>query len=53
MVWRITYDGKKLLVNGNDLSAMAPPGAPAGAPPGAPPGGSGGAAPGAPAPAYK
>ncbi len=27
MVWDIVYDGQKLLVNGNDLSAMAPPGA--------------------------
>ena len=52
MVWRVTYDGTKLLVNGNDLSSMMPGGAPAGAPPGAPPSGPGGAAPGAPAPPH-
>jgi hypothetical protein len=33
MVWDISYDGQKLLVNGNDLSAMAPPGAGTPAPP--------------------
>lgn len=38
MVWDIVYDGQKLLVNGNDISAMAPGGSPgSGAPPGAAP----------------